>query len=161
MPLASDVDTIVRFVSVFTRVTVAPGITKPWGSVKVPRREPRYWACPSLEKSATQMTSSITKTNRLRRLIKESPQDVDFDCLACCSPPASFVSKSILNRFTCTIGACTTAILPCQETFLADIWALDEPIHVWELLEQESGNSVDWLCETRPLPSPAALPDFS
>src|ERR1017187_831506 len=44
MPFPSEVATIVLFVSLFTRVTVAPEITAPWESLTVPRREPRYCA---------------------------------------------------------------------------------------------------------------------
>jgi hypothetical protein len=51
MPLPSEVETSVLFVSVSTRVTVAPGTTAPVGSVTVPRKEARYCAWLLTEKA--------------------------------------------------------------------------------------------------------------
>src|ERR1035437_3754025 len=73
MPLASEIDTMVLFVSVFTRVTVAPGITAPCASLTVPRREPRYCACAAIEERMMQATiETVRSTEEVERLIAAS-----------------------------------------------------------------------------------------
>src|SRR5258708_3744786 len=72
MPLPSEVDTTIRFVSVSTRVTVAPETTAPWGSVTVPRREARNCAWASGTRRIEEKIRKVIRREKLEQFIWRS-----------------------------------------------------------------------------------------
>src|ERR1035437_537122 len=103
MPFASEVDTRVLFVSVVSRVTVAPGITAPCASLTVPRREARYCACAAIEERMMQATiETVRGIEEVDRLIAASQA-----CLEAQFGRITF-TKTLGKRFSSNIGAYST-----------------------------------------------------
>src|SRR5438105_657046 len=99
---------MVEFVSVFTKVTVAPEMAAPWGSITVPRREARYCACPNETTRVRKQNSNGIRRKKVEPFMMGTPIEKSCDlisgmaegqssnsegCVLICSVPALQLTK--------------------------------------------------------------------